>query len=149
MADGNSAILPANLHPSKLAALFKTENKPKFNLELALESPALPLRIEVAVQPASPIAGIYPLTEVPIPAAGFKQPATLDPGTQKRLRSVGIAMHQYYDTFKTSPTISKRPNGTLTELSWRVHVLPMLEQGSLFEKFALDEAWDRDRKSVV
>lgn len=141
-ADGNSAILPANLHPSKLAAFFNTDNKPKFNLELALESPTLPLRIEVAVQPASPIAGLYPLTEVPIPAEGFKQPTPLDPGTQKRLRSVGMAMHQYYDTFKTSPATSKRPNGTLSELSWRVHLLPMLDQGSLYEKFALDESWD-------
>jgi hypothetical protein len=141
-ADGNSAILPANLHPSKLAALFNSDNKPKFNLDVALESPQLPLRIEVAIQPAAPIAGIFQLAEVPVPAAGFKQPAPLDPATQKRLRSVGIAVHQHYSTFRTSPTASKRPNGTLSELSWRVHLLPMLDQGSLYEKFALDEPWD-------
>ncbi len=142
LADGNALVLPADLHPTKLAALMITNNKPSFNLETALESPGLPLRIEVPIQPATKINGLFPLAEVPVPAGSLKQPAPLDPAVQKRLASIGVAMHRYFDSFRASPVSNKRPDGAITELSWRVHILPMLGLGSLYEKFALDEPWD-------
>jgi hypothetical protein len=66
-----------------------------------------------------------------------KQKATAD--TQQvanRLRELGLAMHQYHDTHKKLPTaVSFDKQGKRTGLSWRVHILPFLEQQELYRQF--------------
>lgn len=64
---------------------------------------------------------------------------------KKQLREIGLAQLNYESAYKvlpinpTSPSLdsSKRPM-----LSWRVHILPYLDQRVLYEKFKLNEPWD-------
>jgi len=58
-----------------------------------------------------------------------------------KLKSIGLAMYGYNDTFSQFPGLAEaylRPTG----LSWRVHLLPFLEEKELFDQFNLDEPWD-------
>lgn len=59
------------------------------------------------------------------------------------LRQLGLAWHNYHATFACFPTaVSFDEQAKKTRLSWRVHVLPFLEQRALYDEFRLDEPWD-------
>ena len=58
--------------------------------------------------------------------------------TMNDMRQIGLAAHGYHDTNKAFPS----PRLAGAELSWRVALLPFLEQGPLFQQF--DMARDCD-----
>jgi tetratricopeptide (TPR) repeat protein len=61
------------------------------------------------------------------------------------LKQVALAMHNFHDTYNHFPTADgngESGEGKKTGLSWRVHILPYLEQAELYNQFHLDEAWD-------
>jgi|688.fasta_scaffold14878_2 hypothetical protein len=53
-----------------------------------------------------------------------------------KLRQIGIAFLNFEAQTRRFTPINP------TNLSWRVHLLPYLEQGPLYEQFKLDEPWD-------
>ena len=59
------------------------------------------------------------------------------------LKQIGLAAHNYHDTYAQFPAFSKSEKGRPL-LSWRVMVLPFLEQAALYNEFHLDEPWDSD-----
>ena len=63
------------------------------------------------------------------------------------LKQLGLAMHIYHDTHNTFPpayTVDK--NGKPLH-SWRVLLLPYLEQTALYSEIRLDEPWDSEYNS--
>ncbi len=69
--------------------------------------------------------------------------------SSQHLRQIGLAMHNYHDTHTQLPAFSKSENGKPL-LSWRVMVLPYLEQFALYNEFKLDEPWDSPHnKSLI
>jgi Protein of unknown function (DUF1559) len=68
---------------------------------------------------------------------------------RKNLSEVGIALHYYHDKYKHFPTASSSGDVDAatgkplhTGLSWRVHILPLLQQEPLYQQFKLNEPWD-------
>jgi hypothetical protein len=59
------------------------------------------------------------------------------------LKQIGLAMHNYHDVNKSFPPAAKCKDGKQL-LSWRVLILPFLEQQKLYEQFHLDEPWDSE-----
>jgi hypothetical protein len=58
------------------------------------------------------------------------------------LKQIALAMHSYHDTHKKlPPAVIRAPNGKPL-YSWRVAMLPFLEQDALYKRFKLDEPWD-------
>ena len=58
------------------------------------------------------------------------------------LRQIILAMHNYESAYKSFPAYANFDEDGKPLLSWRVHVLPFLEQGALYKQFKLDEPWD-------
>ena len=58
------------------------------------------------------------------------------------LRMIGLAMMNFHDAWGRYPNSAPQSEDGKKWLSWRVHVLPYLDQQALYEKFALNEAWD-------
>jgi hypothetical protein len=57
------------------------------------------------------------------------------------LRQILLAIHNYADTNQKLPgNVLDKAGKPL--LSWRVHILPYIEQDQLYKQFKLDEAWD-------
>lgn len=54
---------------------------------------------------------------------------------------MGIAFHSYADANARLPADILSKDGK-SLLSWRVAILPYLEEGELFKQFKMDEAWD-------
>jgi len=79
----------------------------------------------------------------------------LDPPTPEQLRKssnnlkeIALAFHNYNDTVGTLPTnvLSKDKKPLL---SWRVQILPFIEEDALYQKFKLDEPWDSDHNKKL
>ncbi|MFP6670696.1 MAG: DUF1559 domain-containing protein [Pirellulaceae bacterium] len=62
-----------------------------------------------------------------------------------KLKKVAIGIHIFHDTYRQfpvgeSPIIKYREGQPL--LSWRVHLLPFVEEVELYKQFKLDQPWD-------
>ena len=63
----------------------------------------------------------------------------------KQLKQLALAMHAYHDTHRHFPgarPVEQGEDGGSPQLSWRVLLLPFLEQEALYEQFNLAEPWD-------
>ena len=58
------------------------------------------------------------------------------------MKEIVLAIHRYHDAIGHFPPAATYDKGRKPLLSWRVHLLPMLKQQSLYEQFHLDEPWD-------
>src|SRR5262249_18174938 len=59
-----------------------------------------------------------------------------------------IALHNYESTYGHFPHNLTNKAGTPL-LSWRVLILPYIEQEALYKQFKLDEAWDSDHNKKL
>jgi hypothetical protein len=58
------------------------------------------------------------------------------------MKNIAMAMHVYHDTHGRLPPAAVRGKDGKPLLSWRVLILPFLEQQELYNEFKLDEPWD-------
>src|SRR5262245_45109270 len=102
-----------------------------FTLTLLAAGAALPLAAGRAeeIDPEPP--GIWPKTT----AAHRKRSA-------ENLQQIGIAFHNFHDAYGAMPANAIRDRAGKPLLSWRVALLPFLEEDNLFKEFRLDEPWD-------
>lgn len=86
----------------------------------------------------------------------FKKAATAGELIQKRnqLKQLGLGFHNYHDVYNHFPAVDA--NGEKDEknvrgkgLSWRVHLLPFLNEAPLYESFKLDEPWDSENNKAL
>ena len=97
---------------------------------------------------------------IPVPEGFDKLPELLKPAMLKaraaaeatkkmnNLKQIGLAFHNYHDTFKKFPGAGRSADGK-AGLSWRVHLLPFLDQAPLYNQFNFDEAWDSDHNKAL
>ncbi len=58
------------------------------------------------------------------------------------MKQVGLALHNYKDAYGRFPPAVVRDANGRPLYSWRVLILPFMEQSELYNQFHLDEAWD-------
>lgn len=58
------------------------------------------------------------------------------------LKHIGLALHNYHDTHGSFPPAYLKTKDGKPGLSWRVAILPFIEQQALYDQFHLDEPWD-------
>lgn len=81
--------------------------------------------------------------EAPAP---FENPMEL----RNNLMQIALAMHNYHDAFGAFPTAARYDAQKKKPLlSWRVSLLPYLEQQALYDKFHLDEPWDSPHNKTL
>jgi prepilin-type processing-associated H-X9-DG protein len=62
--------------------------------------------------------------------------------SRNNLKLIVSALHNYHDTFRAfPPAVVRAPDGRPL-YSWRVAILPFIEQEPLYRRFKLDEPWD-------
>ncbi len=62
--------------------------------------------------------------------------------SQNNLKQIALAVHEYHDVNGQFPTAAIYSEDGTPLLSWRVAILPYIEQGHLYKQFKLDEPWD-------
>ena len=70
---------------------------------------------------------------------------------EKDLKRLAIAMHHYERANGRLPPAAVRDKNGKPTVSWRVLILPYIEQNELYKQFKLDESWDsnHNRKLVA
>ncbi len=62
---------------------------------------------------------------------------------RNKLKQLMLAIHNHHDAYAMLPPRDKvRDKEGRSGLSWRVHLLPFVEERKLYEQFHLDEPWD-------
>ncbi len=97
---------------------------------------------------------------IPVPEGFDKLPEMLKPALEKaaqaaantrkrnNLKQIGLAFHNYESTNRAFPGAGS--SATSKEgLSWRVHLLPYLDQAALYNKFNFDEPWDSETNKAL
>jgi hypothetical protein len=64
------------------------------------------------------------------------------------LKQIGLALHSYHDVHGAFPPQASYAKGKPL-LSWRVHILPYIEQDQLYKQFKLDEPWDSEHNKKL
>ncbi len=65
------------------------------------------------------------------------------------LKQTGLAFHNYHDAISHFPKAANYDKNGKPLLSWRVHILPYLDQNELYKQFKLDEAWDSEHNKKL
>ena len=75
------------------------------------------------------------------PKSKAKSDANLSKTTDD-LKGLALAMHNYHDTFNRFPAVGGDAGREKGRLSWRVYLLPYVEQENLYRQFKMDEPWN-------
>jgi len=81
------------------------------------------------------------MSQVLFPLAAKVQVNAKRAQSSNNLKQIALAMHGYHDVKKSFPPSASYGKGKAL-LSWRVHLLPFLDQAALYQEFKLDEPWD-------
>lgn len=80
-----------------------------------------------------------------LPAVQKVREAAQRASSTNNLKQIGLAMHNYHTTYNGFPAAAicdKKTGKPL--LSWRVSILPFIEEEVLYKQFKLDEPWDSE-----
>jgi prepilin-type processing-associated H-X9-DG protein len=69
--------------------------------------------------------------------------------SQNNLKQIGLSMHNYASTNGSLPPHAIYDKNGKPLLSWRVLILPYIEQDALYKKFHLDEPWDSEHNKKL
>ena len=129
-AEWNAVLNP--LLDLACAALDKADVKTDGRLVIA--------RVEAEIGPAvtKAIAALPELIEI----ANAKQK------TLNNLKQIGLAIHTYHDAYGYMPGNIVGPDGKVL-MSWRVAILPFLEQDDQYRALDMTKAWDDPRNAKV
>jgi hypothetical protein len=91
------------------------------------------------------VAATGVLVALLLPAVQAARDAARRVSSKNNLKQIGIALHNYHETFRQLPVgeserVQYQDGKQL--LSWRVHLLPFLEEDVLYRQFKLNEPWD-------
>jgi len=84
-------------------------------------------------------------------SAAFGQDETAEQRRRSvnNLKQLALAMHNYHDKNKELPSATYYDKDGKPLLSWRVALLPYLEQKALYQQFNLDEPWDSEHNKKL
>ncbi|NQT16936.1 MAG: DUF1559 domain-containing protein, partial [Planctomycetes bacterium] len=92
------------------------------------------------------IGGLLLCSGIPIalllPAVQAAREAARRSQCTNNLKQIGLAMHNYHDAYKCFPPAYIPDEDGQPMHSWRVLILPFMEQGYLYEQYNFDEPWD-------
>ena len=94
----------------------------------------LNLKNEVAISPV--LVGLL------LPAVQATRTAARRTQSMNNMRQMALASHNYESARGKFPAQANYDENGKPLLSWRVHILPYIEQQELYDQFHLDEPWD-------
>jgi prepilin-type processing-associated H-X9-DG protein len=84
-----------------------------------------------------------------LPAVQAAREAARRAQCTNNLKQIGLAMHNFHDQRGRFPAAAITDKQGQPLLSWRVALLPYLEQQALYRQFHLDEPWDSPHNKAL
>ncbi len=101
-------------------------------------------RVNLSIKSGSSIATTGILVGLLLPAVQASREAARRANAQNHFKEILLAMHNYEATYNRFPSPAITDSDGKPLLSWRVALLPYLDQQALYDKFHLDEPWDSE-----
>ncbi|MBI1917025.1 MAG: DUF1559 domain-containing protein [Planctomycetes bacterium] len=89
------------------------------------------------------------LTVLLVPVVRAQREAAERARSMSNLRQLALAMLNYHDKHNHFPAAVSTDKQNKRLLSWRVHLLPHLDQEKLYKEFKLDEPWDSEHNKKL
>lgn len=77
-----------------------------------------------------------------LPAVQQAREAARRTQCKNNLKQIGLAMHNYHDTFNLFPAAHLNDSQGQPRISWRASILPYVDQAPMFNMLNMNEAWD-------
>ncbi len=77
-----------------------------------------------------------------IPAVGAAREAARRSQSKNNLKQIGLALHNYLDTYNSFPPGSIVREDGVVSLSWQASILPYLDQAPLYQQIQMGEDWN-------
>ncbi len=106
-------------------------------------------RVMIEVENQGGMATTGVLVGLLLPAVQSAREAARRMSATNNMKQIMLALHNYHDTYGHFPEAISRDEDGNPLLSWRVAILPYLEQNNLYEQFHLDEPWDSEHNSTL
>lgn len=84
-----------------------------------------------------------------LPAVQAAREAARRTQSMNNLKQLALAFHNHESAYKRMPNRFIEDGAGEPLLSWRVHLLPFLEQQELYSKFHLDEPWNSEHNAKL
>ena len=110
-------------------------------LQPQLDGDELTIRLE-GIQTGYASSGV--MVGLLLPAVQAAREAARRTNSMNNMKQILLAMHIYHDAMQKFPDARARNADGKLMLSWRVALLPYLEEGDLYNQFHLDEPWDSE-----
>ncbi|QDV24284.1 DUF1559 domain-containing protein [Aureliella helgolandensis] len=95
------------------------------------------------------ISIIGTLTGLLLPAVQSARMAARRMQSSNNLKQIALAMHNFHESYKSFPATAGLDDDGNPMISWRVAILPFIEEAALFERFKLDEPWDSEHNIAL
>jgi hypothetical protein len=107
----------------------------------------LSLKLPKEVQPLLAVGAIG--MAMLVPAVQKVREAAARTVSANNLRQIAIAMHNHEGVYRKLPSAAICDKAGKPLLSWRVAILPFIEQDQLYRQFKLDEPWDSEHNKKL
>ena len=84
-----------------------------------------------------------------LPAVQAAREAARRSQCSNNLKQIGLAMHNYHDSYKSFPPAVIADDNGRPMRSWRVAVLPYIESNPLYDMYDQDVPWDDPNNQIV
>ena len=84
------------------------------------------------------------MTAMLLPAVQAARSAARRMQCSNNMKMIGLAMHNYHDTWVAMPPLYTVDENGKPLHSWRVLILPFVDQSMLYQEIRLDEPWDSE-----
>lgn len=150
-----NAAAAKSLHKRAVAGLAMLSRLPQFNqlimptgkarqlLTPKVDGSRLTLNIDAEGENFKTIVAMF---AAPI---GQARSAAQRAQSQNNLKQIGLALHNFHATYRSFPPHASYNKKGKKLLSWRVFLLPYLEQKELFNQFRLNEPWDSEHNKKL
>ena len=98
-------------------------------------------RLTITANPTQSMATQGVLIGLLLPAVQAARQASRRMTSSNNMKQIGLAIHNYHSAYRRIPGNITSEDGTPL-LSWRVAILPFMEELDLYNEFKLDEPWD-------
>ncbi len=89
------------------------------------------------------------LTGLLLPAVSSARDAARRAQSQNNLKQIALSLHNHHSARREFPPNASYDAHGKPLLSWRVHMLPYLEEQALYDQFHLDEPWDSEHNKKL
>ena len=100
------------------------------------------VRIQLSSQQLGGVGNMGVMVGLLLPAIQAARDAARRMSASNNMKQIGLAFHNYHSAYKRLPDRAIRDSNGKALLSWRVAILPFIEENALYEQFRLDEPWD-------